>query len=235
MLKLITLEQRQRKFTPYVIASIFIVTIMFYTLITGIDMDTAGSSANRTIIPSLDMTSSYLGTNSVLCFSLMGTVIFSRLVITEYSGKHPVLLFSYPVSRIKVFLAKFLLAAGFTLLAVLVSSLLVGLFLMFFEPTSSQLLYDFGLIELGRHMIISLTAGLISVSLATVGLLIGFLMKSVPATIITAVVIVLFTSNPINGLLGEGILVLLSLIVVSLLITIAVAALLANYIRRMEV
>lgn len=228
MLKLIKLELRRTNLRAYIVASLAIFLCNSLIMFGGI-------SSNQIMTANLLTTSSNLGVLLTLCFSVLGAVMYGRLMITEYSGKNAVLLFSYPVKRESIFLAKLLLVAGFILTAFMVSSLLIGLMIMLAGPLNGSLLYHFGLAELFQYWSIGLGAAMIALAISALALLIGFLMNSVSATIVSAVIIISFATSTITGILATGLPAISLAIILSLLTLVAITGLLSQRIRKMEV
>jgi ABC-type transport system involved in multi-copper enzyme maturation permease subunit len=180
-------------------------------------------------------------TLSMLAYSILSSVMQSRFVIEEYKDKRAVLLFSYPVSRTKILFAKLAVVFLFTVAAMIVSNLLAfGIF-----SVSESLM---PLVGGGLSMPIVLDGMRLSVVLSVAAAGIGsisagigfFVNRSVPATIVSSMVLVSIISNlALNAVFtsskGNGNV----LFVVSMLIAVAAGAvsacLLASKIKNMEV
>ena len=128
-------------------------------------------------------------------FCVMSAVMYCRFVIEDYSGKRPILLFSYPVSRKKVVLSKLLIVCGFTIISMVICNFIVFLI--------------FGITEnfihlVGNNFTVSIISNIVentilmSAIAATIGVIavgIGFIKKSVPTTIISAVLLASLMCN----------------------------------------
>ncbi|MFJ7731678.1 ABC transporter permease [Lysinibacillus sp. NPDC097231] len=59
---------------------------------------------------------------------MFASVLIAKLVIEEYKNKTILILFSYPVSRKKIFVSKLILIAFLTFITMMLSNIVVGLF-----------------------------------------------------------------------------------------------------------
>lgn len=57
----------------------------------------------------------------------MSAIMYSRLIIEEYTGKRLALLFSYPISRSKIFAAKLVLIFTFTCIYAVLALGVIGI------------------------------------------------------------------------------------------------------------
>ncbi|EFG89224.1 hypothetical protein CLCAR_1100 [Clostridium carboxidivorans P7] len=96
MIKLISLEMHKFKIKTYVLASVVscIVLLGFTYLISVISR-----VEKDPLFQSYSNIFKFIGIMSMIIFTVLSAVMYSRLVIEDYVGKKLVLLFSYPVSR----------------------------------------------------------------------------------------------------------------------------------------
>ncbi|MDQ1143432.1 ABC-type transport system involved in multi-copper enzyme maturation permease subunit [Bacillus sp. SORGH_AS 510] len=164
-------------------------------------------------------------TISMFAFSLLSSVMFSKIVIEEYAGKRTVLLFSYPISRSKVFLAKISLVSLFVATAMITSSIII--FIIFGISESISPVVD-GNITFEIIKRAAKTTFFMSISAVSVGIIsmaIGFIKKSIPTTIISAVLLCSLLSNIVAGSISTDspmviftiILVLISVLVINIM------------------
>lgn len=175
---------------------------------------------------------------SVAAFGTLSAVLASKVVIEEYSARRSILLFSYPVPRARVMLAKLAVVYLFAGLALLACNLLV--FTVFGVSEAAFALVDDTLtgahaLEAGKHTgVMALAAGAIGV----VATGIGFRKRSVPTTIISAVIISSLLCNVMFNLLHrpgqEDVFVLASTLVL-VVMCLLVAAVLMRAAEHMEV
>ncbi len=180
-------------------------------------------------------------TLSMMAFSILSSVMHSRFVIEEYKEKRAVLLFSYPVSRTKILLAKLAVVFLFTGLAMIVSNLLaIGIF------SASESLAP--LVGGGLSMQTVLDSVRLSAVLAVAAAGIGcvsvgigfFANRSVPATLVSSMVLAALISNlALNAVFGSSNVSSDALFVGSMLVAVVAGAvsacLLASKIKDMEV
>lgn len=171
---------------------------------------------------------------SILLFGILSAAMYARFLLTEYTGKRLALLFSYPVSRKKIFAAKVLLVFLFVLGAMLLCTALpVALFAVTesFSPIVPDSLTANVLASVFRTLAVSLAA-VNAIGLAAVW--IGFIMKSVPATLITAFLLSGLYGNIAVGAAGNPS-VSTAVAGVSLAAIVFVLLALSHKINRMEV
>lgn len=152
-------------------------------------------------------------------YIIFASVIISKLVIDEYKNNTITLLFMYPISRKKLMTAKIVIVFVFTFIGIIVSDIMVGAILLVFnsyaelipgEITSSMITSE--LIKLGAN-------AFYAAGIALIPLYFGMKKKSVPATIVSAVLVTSLISGGFDqarlgnlaavsislGLLGAGI------------------------------
>ncbi|EKN66138.1 Na+-driven exporter or maturation protein [Neobacillus bataviensis LMG 21833] len=131
-------------------------------------------------------------------FTIFASVLIARLFIEEYKSKSITLMFMYPIKRKKIMIAKLLIVAGFTFLTIFFSNILVGSafyladsFLHFVPKALTAKVLTDGLI--------AMTLGAIaSAGMALIPLFFGMRKKSVPTTIVSAIILVSLTSSTSN-------------------------------------
>jgi ABC-type transport system involved in multi-copper enzyme maturation permease subunit len=132
---------------------------------------------------------------SMASFCILSAVMFSRFVIDEYNGKRAILLFSYPVNRKRVLMAKLVFVCVFIFVGFLVSNTVVfALFNLteYFAPIVKEgVLSD----AIRQAVLLILVEAVLAVSISIIALFLGFLRKSVPVAIVTAVVLCSPVSN----------------------------------------
>ncbi|MFF2449567.1 ABC transporter permease [Neobacillus sp. NPDC058068] len=132
-------------------------------------------------------------------FTIFGATLIAKLIIDEYKNNSISLMFMYPIKRKQIMSAKLIIVAGFTFLTICVSSLVVGSlfyladFYLHFVPqalTAEVLWKGF------TDMILGAIA---SAGITLIPLYFGMLKKSVPATIVSAIILVSITGSSNNG------------------------------------
>lgn len=171
---------------------------------------------------------------SIIFFGILSAAMYSRLIIREYSGKRLVLLFSYPVSRQKILTAKIVTVFSFVLLSMLFSTAIP---MAIFAATESlaPIVPDtmtFGVLAAAFRMEVVSLAAVNAIGL--IAMRIGFIQKSVPATLISAFVLSgLYGTVAIQS--GGNDTACLIIMGASLIAVVAVIINLSNKINHMEV
>lgn len=235
MLKLMKLELRRNSLKTYNIATAAITVVMLGMVYLFANVPTLEPNESEAY-----MFTSYTNITSLVCvlsmasFAILSATMYSRFVVEEYAGKRAVLLFSYPVSRKKIFNSKIAVVFLYTFLAMLVSSVCVfGVFYLteVIRPiVQDSLSLPVIAKTLGLIMVYSVLASILGI----LSLLFGMMKKSVPATIISEVVIIAVLCNVF--MLGMGsVMMPLILAVVFAIIVLIVLSVLVKRVSVMEV
>lgn len=169
----------------------------------------------------------------LLLFGTLSAVMSNNLVIKEYSGKRLALLFSYPVSRRKIFMGKVWIILLFSFLSTLFcTSIPIAIFSLTETvlPIVSDTISADLLTETVQMIIFS------ALSVSTAGLLamgMGFIRKSITVTLISVIFFLCIYGNIAIGTSGH-IPAMLSVVGVSLISVTVVLILLSNKINQME-
>lgn len=231
MIKLINLELQRINLRPYIISSIITVFVLlaftyFIAYVALVEQEVQFMNYENIFL--------FTGAMSILIFGVLSATMYEKLIIEEYSGKRLALLFSYPVGRKKTFFAKILIVFFFVVLSMLLCTILpifVFAATESFNPIVSDTMTSDILIKAVGTIIVSLVA------VSAIGLLamrIGFIKKSVPATLISAFILSGIYGNIAIGSAGNFVISLL-IIGVSLLAILVVFVTLSNKINHMEV
>lgn len=137
-----------------------------------------------------------IGTMGSLIFGIFSYVISAKLIISEYSNKTINLMFTYPISRKKMFLAKLIIIVVFTFINIVISNILITLSLVvgnsIFHVLPWALTVDNILYNIPTML---LNAVLVSATIL-IPLYFGMKKKSVSATIVSGVIVsVIMNSN----------------------------------------
>ncbi|WP_239617640.1 ABC transporter permease [Cohnella mopanensis] len=147
-----------------------------------------------------------------IAFIIYASVLLSKLVVEEYRNQTMALLFTYPISRKKLLLAKLLIVGAITFAMVVIGTVLVSVgFYLFNEKLhyfAAPLTTDIVKTQ-AIHLVVN---GIASAGMALVPLFFGMLRKSVPTTIVSSILIVALVNASNNGSsLGENIAVPITL------------------------
>ena len=237
MNKLIKFELKRNSLKTYHIAVVIITVVIlsFLYLLAAIpQIDTADTDT--------EMFMSYgfiIGLGNIISmaiFSIMSSVMASKFIVDEYTGKKAILLFSYPVDRKKILDAKIIMVFSYTAISMLVCNGIAitvflsteSLFLLCQDSIDITLLWDC----IFSVLCYSLMSAL--VSLAAVWLWFRLMKKSIIVTITSACVIVSILCQIIGMTLFIRP-VIIAILAVILMIAIAVWINLHSQVEKMEV
>ncbi|MNO22395.1 ABC-2 family transporter protein [compost metagenome] len=226
MLKLIKLESIKHKMTSYIKYSTVISVIMLGILYLFAYVPKIENDPELMIFldyPHFIVMGSAL---NMFVFCTLSSIMASRLIIEAYFGEQAKLLFSYPICRKKILFAKLLYVFTLTAIAFTLSNLLI-----FSVFGLSDLYFSFMELSFTVEMFISvitntLMMAVIMPMLGIVAVGVGFIKKSVPVTILSAVILSSIFCNIIFNVIGVKwgfaiILIFMLLTVIAAIITIA--------------
>lgn len=213
MLKLIRLELKRNNIRGYVVASciscaVLLMFIYFVSYVAQVE-----SGVHETQFQNYANIFRFTGTISLIIFSIMSAVMYSRLIIDEYSGKKAALLFSYPVSRKKTLLAKLLLVFVFTSMSMLICTAIPYIVFSITESVVPIVVQDTMTSEIFIDTLNILVVAIFAVGgIGIAAMRVGFIKKSVPTTMIVAFVLsatygnaALSTNTVISSLVISGV------------------------------
>jgi ABC-type transport system involved in multi-copper enzyme maturation permease subunit len=180
MLKLIKLEIKKLRIAGW-LRNIFIANILLTLWVIV--------SVPNEQIDTYEMALSSVGSYVRITFIIFSSVLMARMVIDEYRNKTITVLFTYPIQRKKLLVAKLLLVSLLTFFVVLISNLLVAALFLIMDAYHHYLPQ-----ALTTEMILSEAARIVIFAVGFTGLslfpfIVGMFRKSVPATIITSFVV----------------------------------------------
>lgn len=234
MFHLMILELRKHNIRPFVLAVLIIAITMlgflylfaYAPLLEPDDEDMAIFSGYRNLIP-------LFGVLNMAVFCVLSAVMYTRFIIEDYTGKRVILLFSYPVSRHRLMLSKLCIVGLFTVSMMLISNIAVylifGISEQFMQLVNERFTFSIFLHAVETTFIMSLVAA--GIGIAALG--VGFIRRSMPTTIISAVLIAslmcnLVVSDAANKTLMYGI------AIVTMSLGIACSILLMRKVTRLE-
>lgn len=185
MFKLIRLELRKINLKQYVFgalaASFILAGLLFFAMYT--DRNTIGATSEDFF---------FVVDSTRMVFIVFAGILISRLFIEEYNDKNISLMFTYPISRKKIFISKLLIIICATFFLIHVSRIFVAAVLYMLN---SQLDFIDGGITI--HLIMEYFKNTVIYDLSFSGislvpLFFGMLKKSVRTTIITSIIIAIF-------------------------------------------
>lgn len=218
MKTLIELELKKNNIRTYFIAVLIIAVTMlgflylfaYAPMLEPNDKDMAIFLGYTNLIPLFSVL-------NMAVFSVLSAVMYSKFVIEDYAGKRVILLFSYPVNRKKILLSKLGVVCMFTVTSMIISNIAIFLIFCISEQlihlVDERLTFSVMLQAVETTIIMSLVAA--SVGVVAVG--IGFMKKSVPTTIVSAVLIASLMCNVVaNTRSSNTLLYLFTIVMVSI-------------------
>ncbi|AZV42929.1 MULTISPECIES: ABC transporter permease [Bacillales] len=196
MIKLIKLELRRNNIRTYVIASIMIAIVMLGFLylfayapkLEPNDKDLEIFLGYNNLIP-------LFGVLNMAAFCVLSAVMYSKFIVEDYSGNRPVLLFSYPISRKKILFSKLSVVSIFTIISMIISNLIIFLIFGITEKTMHLVSGGFTAAIMLQAIKITVVMAIIAACIGIIATGIGFIKKSVPTTIVSAVLLASLMCN----------------------------------------
>lgn len=159
-----------------------------------------------TSIPELDIDSrSYVFLFSMVdslvksIFIVFSAVLLSKFVIDEYKNKTMMLMFMYPINRKKLMISKLLIVMSFTFAAIVLSNAFLDVFIVIlnkFVGLSNESLTP---ALISGAALNALVSGITSMGMGLIPLFFGMRKKSVPATIVSSVILISIIGSGSNG------------------------------------
>lgn len=192
MRKLISLEIKKFKLFSY-LKNVLIADVVIMGMLCLIYF--AEKSDGNIAYGSYSMAFAMFGSIIRPTFIIFAAVLIARIIIDEYKSNTIMFLFMYPISRKKIIVAKLMIVACFTFLTILLSNLLIGS--VFYLVDSYLHFVPKALtVEVLKDGMINMTLGAFaSAGMALIPLYFGMRKKSVPTTIVSAIILVSLTSS----------------------------------------
>ena len=235
MKTLIELELKKNEIRTYLITTLVITIIMlgflylfaYAPMLEPNDQDMAIFAGYKNLIP-------LFGVLNMAVFSVLSAVMYSKYIIEDYAGKRIILLFSYPVSRKRIMLSKLSVVYMFTVISMVISNIVIffifGISESFIDLVNEKFTFSIMLQAAETILIMSLVAACIGI--IAVG--IGFIKKSVPTTIVSAVLIASLLCNiVVNATSSRAVMYLFAILIMT--VAISFSLLLMRKVNIMEV
>lgn len=191
MNKLISLEVKRNHLRPYHIAVLigcFTLLVFHYFMAAIPFIDPTETDIE--MFSSYDFLFNLNHLLSMATFGILGAVMGTRFVIEEYSSTKAILSFTYPISRKKMMGAKLKLIFCYTVTAMLLCGIVI-VSVIFVTERLFPLCIDYLTWETILWAFFSLLCySLLAGAVALLSIWIGFLKKSIPVTIVAAVIVV---------------------------------------------
>lgn len=186
MLKLMRLELKKNNFASYIkkalIANLCIVIFLFFMLYLDRDLISTGSKEFFLITDSITR----------MVFIVFSGVLISKLIIEEYNDKTIALMFTYPINRKKILIAKLAIIIFFTFISITLTKLLVTSFLSILSNYLHFINENMTTLMIWEHFKNTILYDLSASGMSLVALYFGMRQKSVKTTIIASTIIAIF-------------------------------------------
>lgn len=195
MHKLLRLEWKKNCMTGYFKGLIIcIIGIFTAVALMAIGGDSESEFLNYTEFMSL--------TNILIriVFIIFSSVILSRLVIDEYKNKTVQLLFTYPLKRKKIILAKLSLVFGFCFFSIMIATFMINIAVYFLNPMMGLFETPVEIQEMVATIPSTFINAFMMAGVSLIPLYFGMRKKSTASTITSAVLI----GFVINATISDG-------------------------------
>lgn len=128
-------------------------------------------------------------------FIIFGAVLIARLVISEFKNKTILVLFTYPVNRKKLLASKLMIAFGLTFITILISNVFVAFAFFFLNSIYHMIPGEVTSDIVSQQAVKMAVFAFGAAGTSLVPIFFGMRKYSVPATIISAVIIVMAMSS----------------------------------------
>ncbi|WP_035291090.1 ABC transporter permease [Clostridium sp. KNHs214] len=213
MLQLIKLEIRKYKLKKY-IKGVFIAILFIMAFLTMSYIDNKVHSPND-----LDTYQSVIWMINVLSFDvflIFSSTIMGKIIIGEYKDKTILVMFCYPIDRKKIMLSKLFIVGVFGMSCVLISNTLCILYTVILDSIVDVVAGSFSFSYISSASLIFLAFAVMTGIMSLLPFTVGMKKKSVPSTVVTAVVIAAL-AQPIIGSEPQLIDTLIKLIIITLI------------------
>ncbi|MGF9989351.1 ABC transporter permease [Bacillus mycoides] len=192
MLRLMKLELKKFKLGWYVkravIANIVILALLIFVSIVA---QIEGDPKIRDPQIILSMASALVRAT----FIIFGGVLIAKLIIDEYKSKTILLMFSYSINRKKMMASKLAITATLTFITVILSNILVVGIFFGIDSYFSILPNSFTVDQLIQEGINLIPLAIATAGISLIPLYFGMRKRSVPATIVSSIIVVLIAIN----------------------------------------
>ncbi|QGH32870.1 ABC transporter permease [Gracilibacillus salitolerans] len=235
MIDLMKFEIKRNKIRTFVLASIFIsIAMMGFIYLFAYAPQLEPNDPDLLLFSSYNNIVTLYGAVSMTAFCTLASVMYSRFIIDEYTGDRLILLFSYPLNRKKILLVKFSVVIIFIFLSIVICNLIV--FSIFgitelIHPLVEETITIKYIVDTG------ITTAIMAVLAASISIIatgVGFIKKSIPATIISAIILSSLFCNIVAGSLENQSLMIIPVVIAAIVGTIVIIMLMQK-VDQMEV
>lgn len=195
MLKLIRLEYKTNQMGKYVRNALILTTIiliLILAMVRELDAEETLTLYGKSMVHvSVDLITH-------VSYMVFTGVMLASFIVSAYEQKLMNLMFSYPIRRQKILLAKMIAVWIFNFVALAMSKLLIYITLLLTKSYTGLSTTSIQMGDVSFWLNVMLSSA-VMVSVSYLSLFIGFKMKSTKATIVASIIIVLFTQGNIGS------------------------------------
>ena len=123
-------------------------------------------------------------------FLVYSSILTSRLVIREYEQKTITILFSYPLNRRQLIISKLVIIMAYTAISMTVGYICCSVYIILADRYFDMLAGSFALSFLQKWIPMALITVAVCTILSLWPFIIGMIHKSVPATVVTSLIVI---------------------------------------------
>jgi ABC-type transport system involved in multi-copper enzyme maturation permease subunit len=192
MLKLMRLEMKKFKLGWYlkgaIIANILITTLISFTnYVEG----KAGNEMAATFQDAFILIGAFVRST----FVVFAAVLIAKLVIDEYKNRTMLIMFSYPISRKKIIASKLLITAILTFCTILLSNIFVAGTISILNNYITIVPDSITVTEFIKEVIKMIPFAISAAGMSLIPLYFGMRKYSVPATIISSLLVIMIAGS----------------------------------------
>jgi ABC-type transport system involved in multi-copper enzyme maturation permease subunit len=132
-------------------------------------------------------------------FIIFAAVLISRIIIDEYRSNSISLMFTYPINRKKIIIAKLAIVASFTFLTIVLSNLLIGSVFYLVDSYFHFVPESLTAKVVTNSLVTLVLEAVAAAGMALIPLYFGMRRKSTVAPIVSAIVMVSLINSTVNG------------------------------------
>ena len=125
-------------------------------------------------------------------FLVYSSVLTARLVIGEYSQRTITIMFSYPLNRMKLIASKLIIIMVYTAISMAIGYICCSGYIVLVDRFFDMLEGTFQISMLQTWIPMAITTVVVCTVLSLWPFIIGMIRKSVPATIVTSLIVIVF-------------------------------------------
>lgn len=125
-------------------------------------------------------------------FLVYSSVLTARLVIGEYNQRTITIMFSYPLNRMKLIASKLIIIMVYTAISMTIGYICCSGYIVFIDRFFNMLEGTFQISMLQTWIPMAITTVVVCTALSLWPFIIGMIRKSVPTTIVTSLIVIVF-------------------------------------------